>query len=231
MHACAPTPYPVFVIDPTMHTLQKAWAATSWYSPGKQFAHTVELAFPAYLPAGHRLHADPSDVGEYVPEAHGLQTLAPALGPVFVIEPGWHSLQSLVAFAPTESANRPARHAIQDFTFDAVEYMPAAHCVHVVAPALLPVSVSEPAGQSMHDATSDLVEYFPALQAVHTVAPDAKPVSVIEPAKHASHLRWPLRAWCLPAGHRAQCCADFPLGPAYRPAPQAVHAELPFALQ
>ena len=39
----------------------------------------------------------------------------------------------------------PAEQALHDATFDAVEYRPGAHSVHVVAPALTPVFVIEPA--------------------------------------------------------------------------------------
>ena len=67
---------------------------------------------------------------------------------------------------------------------DAVEYLPTAHAVHVVAPLLLPVSVIDPAAHLMHEATSDATEYSPASHAMHEMAPGLAPVSVIEPAKH-----------------------------------------------
>ena len=70
-------------------------------------------------------------------------------------------------------------------TFDAVEYLPTAHAVHVVAPVLVPASVIEPAAQSVHDATFDAVEYLPAAHSSHVVAPALVPVLVIEPARHA----------------------------------------------
>ena len=70
-------------------------------------------------------------------------------------------------------------------TFDAVEYLPTAHAVHVVAPVPVPASVMEPAAQSVHDATFDAVEYLPAAHASHFVAAADKPVFVIEPARHA----------------------------------------------
>ena len=42
----------------------------------------------------------------------------------------------------------PAPQSLHAATFDAVEYLPAAHAVHVVAPAEEPVSVMEPAAHS-----------------------------------------------------------------------------------
>ena len=67
-------------------------------------------------------------------------------------------------------------------TLDAVEYLPAAHSTHVVAPASAPVFVTDPAAHSMHELTSDAVEYLPASHAVHELAPAADPASVIDPA-------------------------------------------------
>ena len=69
-------------------------------------------------------------------------------------------------------------------TFDAVEYLPTAHTVHVVAPVLVPVFVIEPASQSEHDGTFEAFEYLPASHAVQFVAPALVPVSVFEPATH-----------------------------------------------
>ena len=117
------------------------------------------------------------------------------LSPVFVIE--------------------PAAHAVHAATFDAVEYLPAAHAVHLTAPVLVPVSVIEPAAhvmqwlsafdpvvpiylpapQSVHAATYDAVEYLPTAHAVHAVAPVLVPVSVIEPAPVSyTHLTLPTKA-------------------------------------
>ena len=74
------------------------------------------------------MHDVAADITEYLPAPHSVHELAPALAPVFVIEPAPQSL-----------------HAA---TFDAVEYLPAAHAVHVVAPAEEPVFVMEPAAHS-----------------------------------------------------------------------------------
>ena len=91
---------------------------------------------------------------------------------------------------------------MQASTFDAVEYLPSAHAVHVVAPVPMPVSVMDPAAQvwqaeaevwfvklwyvpalqSVQDATSDAVEYLPPVHAVHVVAPVFVPLSVMDPA-------------------------------------------------
>ena len=77
-------------------------------------------------------------------------------------------------------------------TFDAVEYLPTAHTVHVVAPVLAPVSVMEPATQLLHDATFDLVENLPAAHAVHKLAPAAGPVLVVEPGTQSEQNDLPL---------------------------------------
>ena len=80
--------------------------------------------------------------------------------------------------------SEPAKHAMHADTFDAVEYLPTAHAVHVVAPALVPASVIDPAAQPMHDGTLDFVEYLPSAHAVHALAPALVPVLVVEPDTH-----------------------------------------------
>ena len=55
----------------------------------------------------------------------------------------------------------PALQSVQEVTFEAVEYFPPTHSVHVVAPALVPVSVIEPELQLAHDNASIEVEYLP----------------------------------------------------------------------
>ena len=73
---------------------------------------------------------------------------------------------------------------MHDVLFEAVEYLPAAHAVHVVAPAPGPLFVIDPASQPMHTAMFDAFEYLPASHAVQFRAPAAVPVSVIDPAAH-----------------------------------------------
>ena len=107
---------------------------------------------------------------------------------------------------------------MQDVTLDAVEYVPAVHAVHVVAPLSMPVLVIFPAPQveqsdccvlpfslwyvptlqSVQDATLDAVEYFPPSHAVHVVAPVPVPASVMFPAaqvKQADEAAWFVRLW------------------------------------
>ena len=74
------------------------------------------------------MHDIAADIAEYLPAPHSVHELAPALVPVFVIE--------------------PAPQSVHAATFDAVEYLPAAHAAHAVAPAAEPVSVIEPAAHS-----------------------------------------------------------------------------------
>jgi hypothetical protein len=74
--------------------------------------------------------------------------VAPALVPVFVLE--------------------PAPQVEQEATFDDNEYKPGVHSVHVDAPPLVPVFVLEPAPQVEHDATFDDDEYRPGVHSVQT---------------------------------------------------------------
>ena len=88
-------------------------------------------------------------------------------------------------------------------TADTVEYLPALHSLHELAPSLTPVFVIEPASHWSHDvlpamaeylparqslqaATAD-AEYWPAAHAVHVVAPVVLPVFVTEPGAHGVH--------------------------------------------
>ena len=125
------------------------------------------------------------DAVEYLPTAHPVQILAPVLVPVFVIEPVAHILQSLTSFEPVVPVYVPGAQSAHAATFDAVEYLPTAHAVHVVAPVLVPASVIEPAAQSVHVESVDFVEYLPAAHSSHVVAPAPVPILVIEPARHA----------------------------------------------
>jgi len=77
----------------------------------------------------------------------------------------------------------PAEHGVHAATLDAVEYLPTAHGVQMLAPARLPLSVTEPAAHGSHDATSELSEYSPFSQAMHSMAPAALPVFVLEPGR------------------------------------------------
>ena len=131
------------------------------------------------------MHAATFDSLEYLPTAHALQMLAPLPVPVFVIEPAAHCAQSLTSFEPVVPLYVPGAQSVHAATFDAVEYLPTAHAVHVVAPVLAPASVIEPAAQSVHVESVDFFEYLPAAHASHVVAPALIPVLVIEPARHA----------------------------------------------
>ena len=124
------------------------------------------------------------DAVEYLPTAHPVQILAPVLVPVFVIEPVAHILQSLTSFEPVVPVYVPGAQSAHAATFDAVEYLPTAHAVHVVAPVLVPVSVIEPAAHAVHVESVDFVEYWPSAHAVHALAPALVPVLVIEPDTH-----------------------------------------------
>ena len=132
------------------------------------------------------------DAVEYLPAAQWAHELAPAVDPVFVIEPAAHLLQSAALLEPVVPMYVPASQSVQAATFDAVEYLPTAHSVHVVAPVPVPVLVIEPAAQSVHDvAMFELIEYLPAMHAVHVFAPALVPLSVIDPAAHSEQYDLP----------------------------------------
>ena len=131
------------------------------------------------------MHAATFDSLEYLPTAHAVQMLAPLPVPVFVIEPAGQSAQSLASFEPVVPLYVPGAQSVHAATFDATEYLPTAHAVHVVAPVLVPASVIEPAAQSVHVESVESVEYLPAAHSSHVVAPALVPVLVIEPARHA----------------------------------------------
>ena len=106
---------------------------------------------------------------------------------------------------------------MHDGTLDAVEYLPAPHSVHVVAPVPAPVFVTEPAAQSAHDTTFEAIEYLPAAHAVHALAPTLMPVSVIDPAWHDKQIELPLSCWYCPVAHASHLGAlitdeDWPAG-------------------
>ena len=117
-----------------------------------------------------------------MPAAHAIHALAPAMVPVFVIDPAGHTLQSPSSFEPAVAAYLPTSQSVHALAFDAVEYLPTAHSVHVVAPIPVPVSVIDPAAHALHAATFDAIEYLPAVHAVHEIAPATVPLPVIEPA-------------------------------------------------
>jgi hypothetical protein len=122
-----------------------------------------------------------------------------------VIEPASHSEQLLANAEPGVSTYVPATQPTHDVDrFDAVEYCPAAQAVQVVAPLLMPLSVTEPAAQTVHDSTFDAVEYLPAAQAIQALAPADVPVFVREPAKQLSQYEEALKTWYLLAGHSIQ---------------------------
>ena len=130
------------------------------------------------------MHDATAEWFEYLPTAHAMHFVAPVSMPVSVIEPAVHSTQSADFSDPLFATYFPASQLVHDELIDAVEYLPAAHSVHIVAPAADPLSVIDPAAHVMHDATIELVEYIPAAQAVHDFAPAAVPVLVIEPGTH-----------------------------------------------
>ena len=121
----------------------------------------------------------------------------------------------------------PAAQAAQKSMFDAVENVPAAHFVQVVAPAKEPVFVIDPgvhvmqrfapseplvptylpALQSVHDATFDAIVNLPAAHSVHEVAPVLVPAFVIDPAAQVVHDATFDAVEYLPAAHAVHAVA------------------------
>ena len=64
-----------------------------------------------------------------------------------------------------------------------VEYCPAVHSVHILAPASVPLLVIQPARQLVHEGCFGVVANLPASHLVHDSAPLA--FSVIEPGRHS----------------------------------------------
>jgi hypothetical protein len=74
---------------------------------------------------------------------------------------------------------------------DAIEYLPAPHSVHELAPLPLPVFVIDPAWHVEHTAALETVEYSPAPHSVQLLAPELAAVLVMEPAKHSRQYELP----------------------------------------
>ena len=143
------------------------------------------------LPATHCWHASTSARLENWPAAHAVQELAPSAEPVFVIEPALHGRQRFSAFEPALPTYLPAPQSLQAGTFERIEYLPPAHFVHVVAPALVPVFVIEPAPQETQPVV-ELSEYLPTGHRVHVFALGLLPVSVAEPAWQSAQYDLPV---------------------------------------
>ena len=61
----------------------------------------------------------------------------------------------------------PVLHSLHESLAEAVEYLPAAHRVHAVAPVLVPVLVTEPALQGPQYTSAGLAWKVPASHSVH----------------------------------------------------------------
>ena len=134
--------------------------------------------------------------------------------------PASHSAQLV---RPADGWYWPDEQSVHLLTIEFVEYLPALHSLHELAPAPVPVLVIEPARhgshdvrparseyspawQSLHAATGD-AECLPAAHAVHVVAPVAFPVFVTDPAAHSAHDESVDALECLPAAHAVHVVA------------------------
>ena len=75
VHALAPVPVPVFVIEPGLQEMQAVLPCTFWY-----------------WPAGQLMQEATFDAVEYFPVAHFEQVFAPVLVPVLVIDPAGQAM-------------------------------------------------------------------------------------------------------------------------------------------
>jgi hypothetical protein len=97
----------------------------------------------------------------------------------------------------------PAAQSVQAVTLDEVEYLPAAHMVHLIAPVLLPLSVTEPALQLLQFTPASHGQYIPAMQGMHS---------------------WPRLSWNFPGGQFVHLSA---LRALYFPATHTVQPHAP----
>eukprot|EP01047_Picozoa_sp_COSAG01_P109460 COSAG01_NODE_38331_length_491_cov_0.719388_1_plen_141_part_01 len=99
--------------------------------PAAQVVHFVaELAWSVFVtaPGAQTLHTDMFEAIEYLPGLQAVQLIAPATGPVSVMEPARHRTQAMV---------------------DTAVYFPGAQDVQMVPPVPVPLSVMEPAPHAM----------------------------------------------------------------------------------
>ena len=73
-------------------------------------------------------------------------------------------MQSPTFVDPLPATYSPTSQSMQDESVDAVEYLPAAQAVHVVAPAAKLVSVIDPGLHSLQPLLAEVGEYLPAGQ-------------------------------------------------------------------
>ena len=128
------------------------------------------------------MHAASVETAENRPAIHALQVDAPGNGPVFVIDPAVHSVQSLWFVLPFSLWYVPAVHLVHAASVETAEYCPATHALQVDAPGNGPVFVIDPAVHSVHAASAELAEYCPASHALQVDAPGDCPVLVMDPA-------------------------------------------------
>ena len=99
MHADAPVLLPVFVMDPAAHSMHPDAAS----EPGTS----------TYLPAAQPVHASIFDAVENFPSEQAVHADAPALMPVFVMDPAAHMMQLDGLVAPDSFPYSPAAQPIQ----------------------------------------------------------------------------------------------------------------------
>ena len=103
----------MFVLEPAAQGLQSLGASEAFSS--------------AYLPRPQAVQNESVGRIEYLPTAHAVHKVAPAAGPLFVIDPGGHLLH--------------------DAMLDAFEYVPGAQAAQETAAGLMPVLVIDPGWQ------------------------------------------------------------------------------------
>ena len=142
---------------------------------GKQGA--VKPVAPQYVAAGHATGADKDDVGQKLPDAHGVGTVIPAVGVKYPIGAPMHAVLLLApctglkvpgehstgADKPTSGQYPPAKHADPDDAPVFGQNWPTAHKSGRSAPTR---PHTKPAGQGWA-ATEPGGQYMPPGQGVH----------------------------------------------------------------
>ena len=213
-HTVLPAPAAYSPIPHAAHTPTVDCPAALPYRPAThcvQSASASAAALPPHRPAGHAPHvldADAPTVELQRPAVHAAHTDSPVPAPY---RPAAQLLQSVLLAAE----NLPVGHVTQVSPESAT--VPAAHALHVVAPA----GDISPLGQDWQLFSVCVVSFWkkPAAQVAQaapetycpsphaTLQPDSAsvPSGDVRPSGHALHLIWPAVSW-------------------YRPARQSVHA-------
>ena len=132
-------------------------------SPAEHFWHTMQLASLVrfwYLPAGQSLHAPFFNKSTKRPGVQSVQKPSNDFAQD-CRSPAGHFAQSTQLVCFDEFWYLFASQAVHDATSEAVEYLPAPHSVHVLAPVPVPVFVIEPAAHVLQSKLPSVLDHLP----------------------------------------------------------------------